>query len=76
MEAESFILEYNTPWGRSVTGAEFAEMIKTGRLQGEALARYWRMNDFNQPMPEYLTLMLRKSDLDKIIRELKRQTDA
>jgi hypothetical protein len=70
-EPEVFNLDPNTPWGRSLTDTECADMFRAGRLQGAPLERYWRMGEFNRPMPAYLELQMRKSDLDKLIRKLR-----
>jgi hypothetical protein len=71
-----FAISPNTPWGRSVTDAEFAEMCRTGRIEGELLERFWRMNDFQGPMPAYITVMVKKSDVDRLIREMKAERRA
>jgi hypothetical protein len=72
-EPHKFDLSPNTPWGRSVTAAEFSQMCQTGRLEGALLERYWRMNDFQGPMPAAIEIMVRKSDVERVVRELKRE---
>lgn len=72
-EPEYFDLNPDTPWRRSVTEAEFAEMVETGHLEGPALERFWRMSDFQGPMPERLEIQVRRSDVDKLIRLFKRE---
>ena len=67
-----FDLGPNTPWGRSVTEAEFHQMCQTSRIEGELLERFWRMNDYQSPMPAYITVVVSKSDVEKLVRKLER----
>lgn len=69
-EPPFFELNPLSPWGRTVTDEELSRIFRTGRLNGEALARFWRMNEFNQPMPEYLDVMVNKKDFQNLVREL------
>ena len=71
-EPKVFPLSPDTPWGRSVTEAEFADMAETGHLQGPALERFWRMNEFQGPMPDKLLIQVLKRDMDRLIRQIKR----
>ena len=71
-EPKVFPLSADTPWGRSVTEAEFAEMVETGHLQGPALERFWRMSEFQGPMPDRLEIQVLKRDVDRLIRLIKR----
>jgi hypothetical protein len=68
-----FELRPDTPFGRSITAAEFFELCRTGRLEGALLERFWRMSDFHSPMPEYIEIMVSKSGVDKLIREIRRE---
>ena len=69
MTSDGFDLNPNSPWGRSLTEAERGRMFSTGRLDGSALERFWRMNDFQAPMPAYLDLMVNTRDIKKLIRK-------
>jgi hypothetical protein len=53
--------------------AERHEVFETSRLTGEPLARLWRMSDMQGPPPESILIEVRRSDIDRLIRELKRE---
>jgi hypothetical protein len=68
-----FNLNPNTPWGRSVTKEDFHQICQTGRLEGELLERFWHMNDFQSEMPAYIEILVRRSDVEKLVRKLKKK---
>jgi hypothetical protein len=70
---QSLDISASTPFGRTVTDAEFLDMVTTGRLEGALLERFWRMSDFQSPMPACIELFVSRSDVDKVIREAKRE---
>lgn len=54
--------------------AERRQMFEEdGVLTGALLERFWRMSDMQGPPPAALTIMVRKSDIDRLIREIKRK---
>jgi hypothetical protein len=58
---------------KSLSQEEWHELFQTGRLTGATLERYLRMNDFQGEPPAYIEIQVRKSDVDRLIRELKKK---
>jgi hypothetical protein len=69
---EIFPFEPDTPFAKTITDDEWSEICQTGKLTGAILERYWRMSDFQSPMPAAIEIQIRKSDVDRLIREIKR----
>ena len=44
-----------------------------GVLTGALLERFWRMSDMQGPPPPAITIMVRKRDVDRLIREINRK---
>jgi hypothetical protein len=63
----------NVAFWDSMTPEETEELFTTGELRGAALERFWRLNDFQGPVPAAIRIEVPKSDVDRLIRELKRE---
>jgi len=68
----SYLIDGTAPFWKTLTQQEWHELFETSRLEGDLLARYWRSSEWQGPMPEAIEIQVRKSDVDRLIRELKR----
>lgn len=60
--------------GDILTPEVFHEIIENdSRLTGEALLKVWRRMEMQGDPPDYLRIEVRRSDVERLVREIKRK---
>lgn len=72
MSDESIPLPWSPFW-ESLTEEEWHELFETSRLTGDLLARYWRMSEWQGEMPASILIEVRRSDVERLARRLKKE---
>jgi hypothetical protein len=69
----SFPIDGTAPFWKALSPEDWHGIFETSRLEGDLLARYWRASEWQGPMPAYIEIQVRKSDIDRLIREIKKR---